>query len=248
MNTIYKRILSAGLVTGLVAAAALALPQDVRRGNRVNAGPGGPVESQPALKDAPSSIAGSGGAILIAGIQPNPHGIGPGTISGPGVFTSNGFLMNASPFSVQQALPNFFPTPLSGMAKQSGSLFFTFTGAFGEGGNVYHMPPGGGFILAGPGGFGVGLAGLAYDSTGALWASGDAFIVNDALYVIDIVTGLATGVGGFGSNICGVDGIAEDPTTNTLYGFTGFCYDGSPGDVLIIDKGTGAATDTGIDL
>ena len=61
------------------------------------------------------------------------------------------------------------------------------------------------------------------------------------------VLGTATSIGPMGAT-SGVDALAIDPTTGTMYGSTGFFYDGDPGDVFTFDKATGAGTDTGVDM
>ena len=209
-----------------------------------------PDRASPHTLEVPAPVKGGSSGNLLAGVQPFPDGLGGIGPSGGGGIGTNGYLMNISPFGTMTALQGFFQgARMSGLSKQPGpGLFFSFSGSFGDGGNIYHYPPGGPLVLAGPGAGGFALAGLAYDTTGALWASGDVLSFNDALYTVDIVSGIATAVGVYGGSICGVDAIAEDPTVNVLYGFTGFCYDGSPGDVLILDRATGSATDTGVDL
>ncbi|MDG3008426.1 YncE family protein [Paludisphaera mucosa] len=64
----------------------------------------------------------------------------------------------------------------------------------------------------------VGAQGLAYDSvTNTLYASRDTFNdVTSGLYTIDVATGAATFVGGFGQGVNDND-LAFDPTANVLY-------------------------------
>ncbi|MCZ6596267.1 MAG: hypothetical protein O7B99_01365 [Planctomycetota bacterium] len=244
MRAHWRYCVAGGLLSFLAVATSVAVAGDRQGGN---AGPGGPAQAQPAAKDVPSSPAGPGGAVLLAGIRPFQDGLGAGPSGGP--LGTHGYLMNVSPFGTQMAIDAFFAPLLTGMTKQPGpALLFSFSSTFADGGLVYHLLPGGAFVLAGPGVGGGSMAGLAYDQTGALWTSADSVGFNDAFYSVDVVSGVATLVGSYGSGICGVDGIADDPTTNVMYGFTGFCFDGSPGDVLIIDKLSGVAVDTGIDL
>lgn len=92
------------------------------------------------------------------------------------------------------------------------------------------------------------VPGLAFDYDGKLFGSADTIggFDTDALISIDPDTGGGSLIGSFGSiggnTVLGIDALAVDPITKVLYGASGFQFDGSPGDIFNIDKGTGVAT------
>ncbi|MEM7310664.1 MAG: hypothetical protein AAF682_28585 [Planctomycetota bacterium] len=156
---------------------------------------------------------------------------------------TNVHLMTTAPFTSTNLVE--FPAKLASMTRRPGSLIFSFTGGFDDGGNLYHLLENGNFIMAGPTGFDACPA-LVWDESGFfLWGTVCNF-AGDCLVQLDAQTGAATLVGE--SDLIGVEALSIDPTDGTLYGTTGFHYDGSPGDIFTFDKATGEGTDTGFDL
>jgi hypothetical protein len=134
---------------------------------------------------------------------------------------------------------------LSGLARQPGTRTFFASGGMTDGGNIYTLQPAGATLI-GPSGF-AAVSGLAWNGTGsALYGTVTVAVLADGLVQINPLTGAATLVGPMGGGIGGIDSLGFDPTTNTLYGSTGFFFDGSPGDEIVINPATGAASKTGV--
>ncbi len=122
----------------------------------------------------------------------------------------------------------------------------------GSGSNLYYIDKSSGqAVLLGSTGYRA-IAGLAFDSNGKLFGTASASLVNgDAvtqLIRINSLTGLASEIDTIRLNtnssilVDGIDGIAFNPSSNILYGMSGYAFDGSPGDVLTIDTTTAVAT------
>ena len=166
--------------------------------------------------------------------------------------------IQSSPFSFSingKATPN----ALSGLDFQPGTLeLFASQGhAGGAGGNLYTLNRKTGLAtLVGATGF-AAVPGLTFDPfTGVLYGSADfdpvgsGLLLSDGLITIVPGTGVGTKVGtGYGTSggnpISGLDAIAVSPIDGTLYGVSGFGFDGTPGDVFTISKATGLATKIG---
>ncbi|MEM7305671.1 MAG: hypothetical protein AAF682_03320 [Planctomycetota bacterium] len=136
-------------------------------------------------------------------------------------------------------------TRISGMSKLPGTRTYYLSGGMTDGGNIYIANPGSA-LLVGNSGLGA-VSGLAFDPADSrLYGTYTASVLSDGLCEINPTNGTGTPIGFMG--IGGMDSLAIDPTSGTMYGSTGFFYDGSPGDVITINKVTGAATDGGQDM
>jgi hypothetical protein len=220
-----KRVLLPAALTTLAAAWAVSLgvAQDGNGGNRGTSG------NQPAV--TPSGADAPSGNLFAA--------------LGGGV-TTDAYLLQHTPFSNLLTLPGFFATNLSGLSNLPGTLIFSMSGGMGDGGNIYHFLPSGAFVGVGASGF-AGVPGLAWNPTGStLYGTATVSILADGVISINPLTGAGTLVGPMGSGIGGIDAIAFQPTTGTLFGSTGFFFDGSPGDEIVINPATGAASKTGV--
>ena len=82
------------------------------------------------------------------------------------------------------------------------------------------------------------VPGIAFNNSGTLFGSAADASFGDTLITIDPVSGAGTVVGSFGGGFEGIDGIAFDPTSDTLYGIGGPGFD----QLFTIDTTTGAAT------
>jgi hypothetical protein len=223
-----KRILVPASLTVLTAAWAVSLgvAQDGTGGNRgtpqvVNQ----PVATTPSGADAPT-------ANLLAAIGGGP--------------TADGYLLQAAPFSVLLTLPAIFPASLSGLSNLPGTFIFSMSGGMADGGNLYHFLPNGNFVGVGASGFSA-VPGLAWNLTGStLYGTTTVAILSDGLITLNPLTGAGTLVGPMGGGVGGIDAIAFQPTSGTLFGSTGFFFDGSPGDEIVINPTTGAASKTGV--
>lgn len=222
-----KRILVPASLTVLTAAWAVSLgvAQDGTGGNR-----GTPqVDNQPAAT-TPSGADAPTGNFLAA--------------LGGGFATTDGYLITAAPFS-SLTLPGIFPASLSGLSNLPGTFIFSMSGGMADGGNLYHFLPNGNFVGVGASGFGA-VSGLAWDPAGStLYGTVTVAALADGLITLNPLTGAGTLVGPMGG-AAGIDAIAFQPTTGTLFGSTGFFFDGSPGDEIVINPATGAASKTGV--
>lgn len=134
----------------------------------------------------------------------------------------------------------------SGLSRQPGTRNWFSSGGMTDGGNVYLLTKAGA-VLVGGGELGA-VSGNCFDpADGMMYGTYTASALADGLCHVDPLTGTATSIGAMGAT-SGVDALGIDPTTGTMYGSTGFFYDGNPGDVFTIDKATGAGTDTGADM
>jgi hypothetical protein len=226
-----KRILLPATLTALTAAWAVSLgvAQDGNGGNR-----GTPtVSNQPVA--TPSGAAEVPSANLFAALG--------------GGITTDAYLLQHTPFANLLTLPGFFPTNLSGLSNLPGTAIFSMSGGMGDGGNVYHFLPSGAFIGVGASGFNS-VPGLAWVNGGAqLVGSAAVAIIGDGLININPLTGAGATIspgGTYGGGIGGLDAIAQDPVSGTLFGSTGFFFDGSPGDEIVINLVTGGAMKTGV--
>lgn len=129
-------------------------------------------------------------------------------------------------------------------------LLYASTG-FGDGGKLYTIDTTtAAALLIGPTGF-IAVPGLAIAPNGSMFGSAVYGPSNlaDVLIRIDPTTGTGTRIGVFGAlgpdSIFGLDGIAFDPTTGTLYGAAGFAIAQRPGHFFSIDTTTGLATHLG---
>jgi hypothetical protein len=121
---------------------------------------------------------------------------------------------------------------LAGLDFQPGTnTLFAASGGNGPNpANLFTVDPStGAATLIGPVGLGGGVADLAIDNNGAIFGTNFA-----VLFVIDPDTGAGTSIGAINGAI---EGLAVDPTTDTLYGLT---YNN--GELHSIDKLTGAGT------
>ena len=143
---------------------------------------------------------------------------------------------------------------LSGLDFQRGTgTLFASTG-FRDGGRLFTIDTlTGAASLVGTTGFSA-VPGLAFDLDGTLYGSAalglpSPEVVSDRLIRIDPDTGVGVEIGFFGTDdfgrIGGLDGIAVDPTSGTLYGVSGGFYLGGEGVIFTIDTSTGAATRVG---
>jgi hypothetical protein len=186
------------------------------------------------LSIAPLSAAPVGeaeaSALLLVGLEPSAK-------------STRVHLIGTAPFSSAELL--VLPARISSTSRLSGTFLWSFTGGWQDGGNLYHLLPGGSFVLVGSTGLGA-VPALAWDSaSGSLYAAtGSAFGAD--LVRLDPFTGQPSVIGATG--VVGIQALAVRPGTGVLYGTTGYMYDGSPGDVLVLDPSTGAATDTGLDF
>jgi len=85
----------------------------------------------------------------------------------------------------------------------------------------------------------VDMSGLAFDPTTNTLYGNDVQAVNDRLFRINTVTGVASAIGNVG--VEGVTGLAFDPNTNTLYGVAGAGTDS----LVTLDTATGVGTIVG---
>lgn len=202
---------------------------------------------------AQGGIGGNAGTPAQRAITPPPAKSAPAPTSGLMIGTSragnDGVLMQMSPFQVLGTFPGLFNN-MSGLSYLPGTAIFSLSGGMTSGGNLYHFLGSGTIVGPIPTGYGS-VPGLAWIKQGAgygLVGSAAVSIIGDGLIHINPVTGASTGTGTYGSGIGGIDAIAQHPGTGTIYGSTGYFYDGSPGDVITIDPVTGKATDTFTDM
>jgi hypothetical protein len=225
VNTKFSKLLAPS--AALLAAASLysiGLASQGDGGN--NAASAGVIPAQSPL--VTSAAAGGASALLVLG---------------PGVAGTTGYLVHTSPPSTSVAGT---ATPhLSGLARQPGTRTYFASGGMSDGGNIYTLNPSGA-VLVGPSGF-AAVSGLAWNGAGtALYGTVTVSILADGLVQINPLTGAATLIGPMGGGVGGIDALGFDPTTGTLYGSTGFFFDGSPGDEIVINPATGAASKTGV--
>lgn len=81
------------------------------------------------------------------------------------------------------------------------------------------------------------VRGLAFDPDANVLYGSD--VATDQLVTIDTTTGVGTAVGPFGATFNQIEGLAFDAVTGTLYGVQN---DGTDGRIVVINKGTGSAT------
>ena len=160
--------------------------------------------------------------------------------SSPVPGNSNLYALTTSPFS-SRLIGLTGVVALSGLdfSPISGTLYGS-TGNAG-GGTIYTVDPStGASVLVGASGF-AAVAGLVFDGATLYGSASLAGGVADTLVTIDPVTGLGRVIGAYGPGIGGIDSLEIDARTGSLIGMTGFFFDGSPGDVFVIDTTTGAA-------
>ncbi len=184
--------------------------------------------------------AGRSDAVRLIGLQP--------VASPPGVYATGPthvLAIETSPFSVT-TIGTVPGEMLSGLDQQPGTgQVFASSGNNGANpGSLFLINSvTGAATLLGP----IGLAAvpsIVFDADGTLFASGW-----DGLLTLDPATG-ASFIGGLfgqsgGLTILGIDAIEIDPLTGILYGVSNTQFDGTPGDVFVINKLTGAATRLG---
>jgi hypothetical protein len=137
------------------------------------------------------------------------------------------------------------PVHGSGLARQPGTRNYYMSGGMTDGGNFYILTATSA-LLIGPTGFSA-VSGMAWNAAGTeLYGTTTVAILADGLVSINPLTGAASLIGPMGGGVGGIDSLGFDPTTNTLYGSTGFFFDGSPGDEIVINPATGAASKTGV--
>ena len=112
---------------------------------------------------------------------------------------------------------------LSGMDIHPATGEIHVTSGFGDGGNLYYLDDQTGqACLVGPTGFSA-VSGLAFCLDGTL--VGSAFVSTtggEGLIEINRLTGAATLIGLYGSGIAGIDALAVDPASGTLFGTSRF--------------------------
>jgi hypothetical protein len=224
MNRTFRKPLAVASITalGIATAVSMGFAQDGTGGNR---GTATPVTAPSAGIPAPTAN------LLI----------------GTANFGGDGVLMQASPFAVLGTFPGLFNN-MSGLSNLPGTAIFSLGGGMSSGGQLFHFLGNGSLVGPFPTGY-PSCSGLAWvNGGGALVGSAGMATIADGLIYINPLTGASTTNGTYGSGIGGLDSIAQDPTTGTLYGSTGFFYDGSPGDVITINITTGLATDTFTDM
>jgi hypothetical protein len=161
--------------------------------------------------------------------------------SSPVGLDSNLHVLTASPFSTAIV-------GLTGVTALSGLDFAPDTGVLygstgnGDGGRLFTVDPDTAVgTLVGATGF-AAVSGIVFDVDGTLYGSASLLGgVADTLIRINPATGAAVTVGAYGAGIGGIDALEIDFSTGNLIGTSGFFFDGTPGDVFVIDKGTGAA-------
>ena len=188
-----------------------------------------------------------------AGVVPTQEAIGGGTSDvGPA-----GALAAISPQGANTVVYRVLTTPpsatvvssptvhLSGLARQPGTRNYFASGGMTDGGNLYQLT-GSGVLMIGASGFGA-VSGLTWNPAGTtLYGTTTVSILADGLITLNPLTGAGTLVGPMGGGIGGIDSLGFDPVTNTMFGSTGFFFDGSPGDEIVINPATGAASKTGV--
>ncbi len=222
-----RYLLPAACSMAAACLVSLGLAQDSTGGNR-----GTPTVNQtPAAAAATPVPSGN----LLAGLG--------------GGATTDAYLIQVSPFANVLTASALFPTNLSGLSNLPGTGIFSMSGGMGDGGNIYHFLPNGNFVGVGASGF-PSVPGLAWvNGGGALLGSAGVSAIGDGLINIDPFTGAGTTIsagGTYGGGVGGIDAIAQNPVSGKLYGSTGFFFDGSPGDVIEINIGTGTAAKTGV--
>lgn len=199
-----------------------------------------------------ASQGGQGGnSAASAGVIPEQAAIGGGSsAAGPasilGVIGGGGlsiYKVTTSPPSSVAA--GAMSAHVSGLARQPGTRNYFASGGMTDGGNLYVVTPTGG-LLIGATGFSA-VPGMTFNPAGTtLYGTTTVSILADGLITVNPVTGAGALVGPMGGGIGGIDSLGFDPTTNTMYGSTGFFFDGSPGDEIVINPATGAASKTGV--
>lgn len=213
------------MAIGITLAAS---PAAAQGGIGGNAGPGLPVAS-----GSPSGADAATATLMIG-------------LSG----STDGVLMSLNPFSVVTTIPGMF-TDMSGLSWLPGSAIFSMTGGHADNGNLYHLLGSG--LLVGPiptTGYST-ISGLSWVNGGSMLVgtgSNGISFVTDRLVYINAFTGACTDNGPLGGAIDGVDSLAQNPLTGTVYMSTGYAYDGSPGDILTVNLATGLGSDTGQDF
>jgi len=197
-------------------------------------GQGGNSAASAGVVPTQSAIGGSSSAAGPAGVL--------GVISPQGGGTT-AYKVTTAP-ATSTSVASFTPH-LSGLARLPGTRNYYASGGMTDGGNLY--------LLTGSGALGIGASGfsavpgLAWNPAGtALYGTTTVSILADGLITLNPATGAGTLVGPMGGGVGGIDSLAFDPTTGTLYGSTGFFFDGSPGDEIVINPATGAAAKTGV--
>jgi len=191
----------------------------------------------PTTDQLPSATAGASSASVPSGNLLAAIGGGP---------SADGYLLQAAPFTNILTLPGIFPAALSGLSNLPGTGIFSMSGGMADGGNIYHFLPNGNFVGVGGSGF-TAVSGLAWNPTGTtLYGTVTVAILADGVITINPLTGAGTLLGPMGGGVGGIDAIAFNPTDGVLYGSTGFFFDGSPGDEIVINPVSGGAAKTGV--
>ncbi len=180
-------------------------------------------------------------AVQMIGLGP----VGGGTPGGPS--NTDVLMIETSPFAVSVLGLAGVPS-LSGLDFQPGTGLLFASGGFNDGGNLYTVNPTSVVTtLIGATGYDA-VGGLAFDLDGTLFGAAapvgsdpSAGEFHTTLITIDPDTGGASLVGLFG--VKDIDGLAVDPTTNTLYAVGGNFprFD----ELFTVDKSTGVATSLG---
>jgi hypothetical protein len=224
MTATWKRLAIPGAMTALAATAIYSTGIASQNGQGGNAPSVTPVA--PVVHQAPGKALG--------GVAHNLIGMNPGS--------GNVYLVRESDGS--STLLGTTQSLMSGMSRMPGTRDFYVSGGMTDGGNVYIAALGAGSVLLGNSGLGA-IPGLAFDpADSTLYGTYTASVLADGLAELSSTTGLGTPIGAMG--VGGLDALAVDPISGTMYASTGFFFDGSPGDVIEINKATGAATKTGV--
>jgi hypothetical protein len=195
-----------------------------------NAASAGVIPSQSAIGGGSSAVGPAG----VLGV------VAPGGGPLPG---SNLYKLTTNP--VTTTLQGAITPHISGMARQPGTRNYLLSGGMTDGGNIYGLA-GSGAVGIGPSGFSA-VPGMTWNPAGTtLYGTVTVAILADGLITINPLTGAGTLVGPMGGGIGGIDSLGWDPVTNTMFGSTGFFFDGSPGDEIVINPATGAASKTGV--
>ena len=154
------------------------------------------------------------------------------------------------PFSTTLQGTAGFPS-LSGLDFQPGTGTLFASSGIRDGGRLFTVTPSTGTAnLVGPTPGFSSVSGIAFDLDGTLYGSaGTNNNLTSRLIEINPNTGAGQFIGLFGSvggnTVRGVDALAVHPSTGTLYASSGAAFDGTPGDIFIIDKSNGQATRLG---
>ena len=200
----------------------------------VQGGTGGNNAASAGVVPTQEAIGGSTSAVGPAGVL--------AAISPQGANTVVYRVLTSPPSATVVSSPTVH---LSGLARQPGTRNYYASGGMTDGGNLYQLT-GSGVLMLGASGFSA-VSGLAWNPAGTtLYGTTTVSILADGLITLNPLTGAGTLVGPMGGGVGGIDSLGFDPVSNTLFGSTGFFFDGSPGDEIVINPATGAASKTGV--